>query len=202
MKSLFSMVVINFIWKYIHSEDPYIIHLFLFPTVMMARFFVVFGYFFFCVWIGVTLHSSSSSSLDLQIYPPHISGSESSEGIASQAFQTCFCVSASFAAVAFHPSLPGFPRLSAFWGCLWTHPVFFLASYASLWLPSFTLPFYNCLTPLSECSHQLSHKWLHEAQTVYFLIVFFALGNSECNLTPLYHTRPNRSLSQGLRLWF
>lgn len=153
---------------------------------MAKVFLVVFGYFFFCVCIGVTLHSSSSSFLDLQIYPPHISGCQPSAGIASQGSQTCSHVSVSFAAVAFHLSLPGFSRLSALCSCLWTRPLFFLASYTSLGLPSFTLPFYNCLTPLSEHSQQLSHKWLHKAQTVNFLTVFFALGNSECNLPPLY----------------
>lgn len=113
------------------------------------------GCFLFCVWIGVTLHSSSSSSLpDLHIYPPHISGSQSSAGTATQASQTCSHDCVSFPAVAFHLSLPGFPRLNALSSCLWTRPLFFLASRTPLWLPSFTLPFYNCLAPLPECSQQ------------------------------------------------
>lgn len=128
------------------------IHLFLFPTVVMVRVFLWFFVISCCVWIGVTLHSSSSSSLDLQTYPPHISGCQSSAETASQASQTRSSVSVSFTAVAFHLSLPGFPKLSALCSCLWTRPLFFLGSYTSLWLPSFILPFYDCLTALGAQS--------------------------------------------------
>lgn len=200
MKSLFSMVVLNYIWIICSLCRPLHNSHLSFPHSGDGQ-----GFLWFLVIYFLCLDSCYTALFIIiilglaDISTPHFWMSVLSRNCLS-GFPDLFCVSVSFAAVAFHLSLPGFPRLSALCSCLWTHPLFFLGSYTSLWPPGFTLPFYNCLSPLSE--HSQLTQMATGSTISEFSLVFFALANSECNLPPLYCMSPDRSLSQGLRLWF